>query len=96
MIRTVLKKAVFALGLKKRFDTTFLCSFRKSCLSQKLFVTLLSVVNHVKVRTRIKVDNSSISVSDACEVVVTLDNPIEGGKVTHGSDWTSRANPKSL
>ena len=33
-----------------------------------------------------------ISVSDGSEAVVTSTNPIERGKVTHSSDWTSRAN----
>ena len=50
-LRIALNKAVFALGFKKRFITTLLCSLKKSCLYQKLFVTHSSVGNRVKVRT---------------------------------------------
>ena len=51
-LRIALKKAVFALGFKNRSALTLLRSFEKCCLSQKLFVTRLSVDNRVKVRTR--------------------------------------------
>ena len=42
-VEIALKKAVFALGFKKPSAITFLCSFVKSCLSQKLFLTHTSV-----------------------------------------------------
>ena len=51
-LRIALKRAVFALGFKKRFVILLLRSFEKSCLFQKLFVTHSSVGNRVQVRTR--------------------------------------------
>ena len=39
-----LKKKAFPLCFKKRSVIAFLCSFEKSCLSQKLFVTHSSEV----------------------------------------------------
>ena len=57
-----MKKAVSALGFKKLSVITLLCSFEKSCLSKKLFVTHSSLGNCVKVRTFLFLDQRNNSV----------------------------------